>query len=350
MSAEVKTEPAPAAVAEATAPTSGHTAPDAVPTAEPATVATGDTPAEPAPATAAEPTKALTSTPAATAAPTWELTPDTPIAALFARLPAILSAAEHPHIWGVTLSAAEPAAFSTLLVLQKYLRSVANDVDQAAAALEKTLRWRKEFGLDAGADPREYGADFDGLGYVTTVGVGAGTREVVTWNVYGAVKSLSATFGDLDRFLHWRVALMERAVARLDLAHTSTPIPDYGQGDDPHRLAQVHVYDGVSFLRMDPHVKAASKATIELMAAHYPETLSRKFFVGVPLLMSWVFSAVRLFISAETAKKFVVVSYMANLAPELGDKADVPVVFGGEAGSLAELEAREGAEKATATA
>ncbi|MDN8753894.1 hypothetical protein Q0M25_13370, partial [Staphylococcus aureus] len=76
------------------------------------------------------------------------------------------------------------------------------------------------------------------------------------------------------------MALMERAVARLDLATTTIPIPDYGQGDDPHRLAQVHVYDGVSFLRMDPHVKAASKATIELMAAHYPETLSRKFFVG----------------------------------------------------------------------
>lgn len=137
---------------------------------------------------------------------------------------------------------------------------------------------------------------------------------------------------------------MEGAVAHLDLETTPIPIPDYGQGDDPHRLAQVHVYDGVSFLRMDPHVKAASKATIELMAAHYPETLSRKFFVGVPLLMSWVFSAVRLFISAETAKKFVVVSYMTNLAAELGDKADVPVVFGGEAGSLAELEAREGAK------
>jgi hypothetical protein len=143
-------------------------------------------------------------------------------------------------------------------------------------------------------------------------------------------------------FLKWRVALMERALARLNLATTTTVIPDFGEGEDPLRLAQVHVYTGVSFLRMDPHVKAASKATIALMAAHYPETLSRKFFVGVPLLMSWVFTAVRMFVSAETARKFVVISYPTNLAPELcDDKADVPAEFGGSATDLATLEARK---------
>jgi len=138
---------------------------------------------------------------------------------------------------------------------------------------------------------------------------------------------------------------MERALARLHLSTTTTPIPDFGKGEDPHRVAQVHVYTGVSFLRMDPNVKAASKATIALMAAHYPETLSRKLFVGVPLLMSWVFSAVRVFVSAETAKKFVVISYPSNTAAELADDpADVPKEYGGTGPGLVELETR--AEKA----
>ncbi|KAL1409466.1 Non-classical phosphatidylinositol transfer protein (PITP) [Vanrija albida] len=332
MSEEIKPTPATAeATTAAPAPAPGAATEAAAD--EQAKPATAEVPAVPT-SDAAEPADE----PAA--APSWPVTPDTPLAALFTRLPAILEAAGHTQIWGVTLSPAAPAAFSTLLVLQKYLRSTADDVDAAAAALEKTLAWRKGFGLDAGAEPRAYGPDFDGLGYVTSVGTPAG-REVVTWNVYGAVKDLGVTFGDLDRFLHWRVALMERAVGELGLATTTVPIPAYGQGEDPHRLAQVHVYEGVSFLRMDPHVKAASKATIELMAAHYPETLSRKFFVGVPLLMSWVFTAVRMFISAETAKKFVVVSYKANLAGEMGDKADVPQEFGGTGPGLAELEARE---------
>lgn len=127
-------------------------------------------------------------------------------------------------------------------------------------------------------------------------------------------------------------------MSHLDLASTTTSIPDFGAGADPHRLVQVHVYTGVSFLRLDPRVKAASKAAIELMAAHYPETLARKLFVGVPVIMSWVFAAVRMFISAETAKKFVVVSYESCTAAELGDVKHVPKRFGGEGPELDELD------------
>ncbi|ODN74396.1 phosphatidylinositol transfer protein SFH5, variant 2 [Cryptococcus amylolentus CBS 6039] len=281
---------------------------------------------------------------ASAAAPAWpELTPEHPLLQFHSRLATILSTADHSQIWGVTLSAATPPEFSTLLILQKYLRSVSGDVDAAAAALEKTLKWRKEFGLDKpeGEKREEFGSEFDGLGYVTNVKTSEGKDEVVTWNVYGAVKDFKATFGDLDRFLKWRVNLMEEAIAHLHLSATSTPIPDFSLTSpqaDPHRIAQVHLYEGVSFLRMDPHVKAASKATIELMTAHYPELLSRKFFVGVPLVMSWMFQAVRMFVSAETARKFVVISYKTNLAAELGEKDGVPVDCGGTGPALAELQ------------
>ncbi|KAE8542646.1 phosphatidylinositol transfer protein SFH5 [Cryptococcus gattii VGV] len=273
---------------------------------------------------------------------TWpELADDHPLLQFNSRLPAILSEAGHSQIWGVTLTYSTPPAFSTLIILQKFLRSVENSVDEAATALGKTLKWRKDWGLDGSADGKEkedLGPDFEGLGYVTEIKKADGGDEIVTWNVYGAVKDLKSTFGDLNRFLRWRINLMEKAIAHLHLATTSTPIPDLNAGIDPHRIAQVHLYEGVSFLRMDPHVKAASKATIEIMAANYPELLSRKFFVGVPLIMSWMFQVVRMFVSAETAKKFVVVSYKENLANELGELEGVPKEYGGKGPSLGELQ------------
>ncbi|CAK9785875.1 CRAL/TRIO domain-containing protein [Cutaneotrichosporon oleaginosum] len=286
-------------------------------------------PSEPA---AAAPAQSEPEGPEVTIAGWGTLKPSHPLLRFHARLAGIIDAASHRQIWGVTLDGATPT-FATLLILQKYLRSVADDVDAAAAALQSTLVWRREFGLDAAPIWEEQFEGFEGLGYVTHLSTG----EVVTWNLYGAVKDLGATFGDLDKFLRWRIALMERAMSHLDLAHTTTGIPDHGAGADPHRIAQVHVYSGVSFLRLDPRVKAASKKAIETMAAHYPETLSRKLFVGVPLLMSWVFAAVRVFVSAETARKFVVVSYEESTAGELGDK-EVPRRFGGAAGELVELD------------
>jgi hypothetical protein len=80
---------------------------------------------------------------------------------------------------------------------------------------------------------------------------------------------------------------MELGIEKLGLASATKPIPDFGQGPDPYQGIQVHDYMSVSFLRQDPHVKAASKKTIEVLGAYYPETLSRKFFVSVPIIMQW---------------------------------------------------------------
>lgn len=308
--------------------------------------------------------------------PNWPLSPDHPLRIFHARLPTILTSADHNKIWGVTLSSEVPAPFSTLLILQKFLRSTQGDLDSAAASLERTLKWRKEFGVDVegwDGEIREEG-DFRGLGYITVVPAtpasgheGAGKvedkpaesgaedtesksetdtkappnkpedRQIVTWNVYGAVRDIKSTFGNTERFLRWRVSLMERSMLRLHLATTSVPIPDL-PSPDPHTLTQVHVYSGLSFLRLPAEVKAASKATIELMSTYYPETLGRKFFVGVPRVMSWVFAFVSLFVSNETRRKFSVVAWEEQLAELLGEGGYVPVRFGGTGPELGELE------------
>jgi phosphatidylinositol transfer protein SFH5 len=129
---------------------------------------------------------------------------------------------------------------------------------------------------------------------------------------------------------------MEYGVSKLNLSSAKKPIPDYGQGPDPYQGVQVHDYLNVSFLRMDARAKAASKKTIELLSEYYPETLSQKFFVNVPLLMQWMFSAMNLFVkSAETKKKFVALSYGKDVAPELGD--GVPEEYGGKGGKLSSI-------------
>jgi phosphatidylinositol transfer protein SFH5 len=128
---------------------------------------------------------------------------------------------------------------------------------------------------------------------------------------------------------------MELGVSKLDLASITTPIPDFGEGPDPYQGIQVHDYLNVSFLRMDKRIKAASKETINILSAHYPETLSRKFFVNVPLLMQWMFRAMQLLVKKETMEKFVVLSYGSQVASQLGPQ--VTKEYGGETGALAEV-------------
>jgi hypothetical protein len=129
---------------------------------------------------------------------------------------------------------------------------------------------------------------------------------------------------------------MEFGVSKLELTKATKAIPDYGAGPDPYQGIQVHDYQSVSFLRMDPRAKAASKKTIELLGAHYPETLSRKFFVNVPLIMQWMFGAMKLFVSKETTQKFAVLSYGSYVAVELSDKT-VPKEYGGDGGTLSDI-------------
>lgn len=63
----------------------------------------------------------------------------------------------------------------------------------------------------------------------------------------------------------------------------------------------------------------------------YPELLKEKFFVNVPLVMGWVFTAMKLFLSPETIKKFHPLSYGGNLAGELKDFGqELPVAYGGK--------------------
>lgn len=114
-------------------------------------------------------------------------------------------ASNHPEIWGVTLS--DPTSHvPTRIVLQKYLNANDGDVTKAKDQLVKTLEWRAKMKpldlLKKAYDKAKFGS----LGYVTTYTAGDDatdpeSKEVFNWNVYGAVKSIDDTFGNLDQYV-----------------------------------------------------------------------------------------------------------------------------------------------------
>ena len=70
---------------------------------------------------------------------------------------------------------------------------------------------------------------------------------------------------------------MEKSLQLIDFTSTTD-----------NRIAQVHDYNNVSMFKIDPGMKA-TKEIITIFGANYPELLSTKFFINVPLIMGWVF-------------------------------------------------------------
>ncbi|KAL2130924.1 hypothetical protein VTI74DRAFT_5749 [Chaetomium olivicolor] len=291
---------------------------------------------------AASPAAADVSPPSDTKEPPNQPTPGSTEPTPIAQLWSLAKANGHPEVWGVTLADPE-SHVPTRIVLQKYLNANDGDLAKAKDQLTKTLEWR------AKTKPLELAkkvfskAKFDGLGYVTKYTQEGSAEpegtEVFTWNVYGATKSIDETFGKLEEFLEWRVALMELALQELDISSATKPITaDY----DPYKIFQVHDYKSISFLRQSPHVKSASAETIKVFAQNYPELLKEKFFVNVPAFMGFVYAFMKLFVAPKTIKKFHPMSNGANLAREFGEShvaglgEKLPANYGGKGAELHE--------------
>ena len=189
--ADSETKPdatAPAAAAVTASKVSETPAVETAPVAEAPAASTTET--QNAPAAAAEEKGATTTTVSTEASP-------------IAQLWAAAQETGHPEIWGVTL--ADPAVHvPSQIVLQKYLNANDGDLGKAKEQLVKTLEWRaktKPLELVKKAYSK---AKFDGLGFVTTYAAdGEGAlepegREIFTWNIYGGVKSIEETFGNIE--------------------------------------------------------------------------------------------------------------------------------------------------------
>ncbi|KAK9462081.1 CRAL-TRIO domain-containing protein [Lipomyces oligophaga] len=236
-------------------------------------------------------------------------------------VPAVINKVAYSEIYGQDLAVESE---STDVIILKYLVANTYDVPAARAQLLESLKWRKEFKPLSAAFEETHDPKFDGLGYITE-DTAKPDGPIITWNLYGqAAAKPEIVFGDVDAFLRWRVGVMERGIQLLDFTSSRTTID------------QVHDYSNVSFLRMDPNARKASKAAVAVFQSHYPEMLGKKYFVNVPLIMGWMFSAMKLLVSRETMAKFVVLSYGSGLSEYTGDW--VPKVYGGKGAALKEME------------
>ncbi|RMZ78637.1 hypothetical protein DV738_g3804, partial [Chaetothyriales sp. CBS 135597] len=247
----------------------------------------------------------------------------------------------HDEIWGIKLSDPD-SHIPSQIVFQKYLNANDGDIAKAKDQLIKTLNWRQEhkpLELPAATFSKD---KFAGLGYVTVYGDTSASakpedKEVFTWNVYGIVKDLDKTFGDLKEFIRWRIALMELGIASLNIGSATSPITET---EDPYKIYQVHDYKSVAFFRQSAQVKSASTETIKVFAQNYPELLKEKFFVNVPAIMGFIYGLMKLFVAPKTIKKFHPMSNGAALAAEFGDSKlkglgeKIPSEYGGKGETL----------------
>ena len=127
---------------------------------------------------------------------------------------------------------------------------------------------------------------------------------------------------------------MELAIKEMKLGE-ATSVIEY-DGEDPYQMLQVHDYQNVKFLRMNPTIRAATRKTIDVFSTAYPELLREKFFVNVPTIMGWMFAAIKVFVSKATARKFHPISNGANLAREFPSpvKEKFPKCYGGQGPDL----------------
>ncbi|KAM0415731.1 hypothetical protein ACHAPT_013316 [Fusarium lateritium] len=273
--------------------------------------------------------------------------PSTPLIQLNHRLKSIFRDTHYKEMWGVELS--DINHVPTRVVLQKFLRANNDDVPDAERQLCMALEWRKKMKPTALVTQTFNKKKFNDLGFVTVHKDETGKETIITWNIYGAVKNNKATFGDVQEFIKWRVAIMELSIQKLKLDQVTEPIPE--GGEDPYQMVQVHDYQNVSFFRMDPAVKAASKETIAVFSMAYPELLAHKYFVNVPAIMGWMFGAMKLFLAAATLRKFHPMASGTTLATELKDiVSTLPKEYGGQGPSVKEGQTISLAEEGEAPA
>lgn len=272
---------------------------------------------------------------------TRTLTPDQAekLQLLIDSIPKILAATDNPdydEIYGYRIAPTgedhvnEPIRNEILL---KFLIATEYDVAAAIEKVAKSLKWRKQFQVLNAAYFETYDPDLEKLGVITNYTGNTDNFRVVTWNLYANLKNpkkLFAKFGvgveagdnkqDLPgtEFLRWRIGLMERSLLLLDFTD-----------ENNLKIAQVHDYNNVSMFRIDPGMKAATKEIITVFSDNYPELLSKKYFINVPLLMGWVFAFFKAtgLMSAATLKKFEMLNH-GNLS-EAFDEANLPKEYNG---------------------
>ncbi|SCV01795.1 LAMI_0G13784g1_1 [Lachancea mirantina] len=215
------------------------------------------------------------------------------------------------------------------VLIYKFCKAYKFDHDQTVMTLSATLEWRRKFDPISAAFREKHDDALEAVGVLTRDSDAPANLKVITWNLYGGLLKNKEVFSDAQKFLRYRIGLMERGLRLLDFADPTN-----------NSMTQVHDYDGVSIWRMDPQIKKCTKEVINVFQSYYPELLHAKYFINVPSLLTWVYDVVKTFVSEETRKKFVVLNDGKKLGQYVPSAPSAE--YGGKSkSSLKELNVKE---------
>eukprot|EP00966_Prymnesium_polylepis_P113852 2631725-Prymnesium_polylepis.1 len=202
------------------------------------------------------------------------------------------------------------------VVLLKFLRRNDYDVEAAVTQLTARLEWQRTFDVEA-AKRESFTEDFAGCD--TILGEDVEGRALVIsvfGRIFAAIRTailvrvtdrpvsespartdldVEKVFGDPQRFLRWRVQMMEAALERMQPWRLGAP----------ETLLQLHDYADCAILNKDPRITEAVKTFSHAMWQYYPETKGRTVFINFPAIFGVLFGALKLVLPSRTLSKFV---------------------------------------------
>ncbi|KAL3826171.1 hypothetical protein ACJIZ3_022200 [Penstemon smallii] len=209
------------------------------------------------------------------------------------------------------------------VVLLKFLRARDFKVQDSLNMLLKCLNWRKEFRTDAVLE-EELGFFKELEGIVAYMHGYDKEGHPVCYNAYGVFKDkemYERFFGDdekLNKFLRWRVQVLERGIKLLNFKPGAGGINSLIQVTDLKDMPK-------------RELRVASNHILSLFQDNYPEMVAKKIFVNVPWYFSLLYSIFSPFLTQRTKSKFVI-SKEGNVAETLYKFISpeyIPVQYGG---------------------
>lgn len=167
-------------------------------------------------------------------------------------------------LWGVPLLPSRGDK-RTDVILLKFLKAKEFKVNDALEMLRNALQYRKENNIDSILE-EDFGTDYDPMSSIS----GVDRRgHPVCYNVYGVFGNedlYNKTFGTQEgreKFLRWRLQLMERQIQKLDF-----------RPEGVSSLLQINdLQDAPGPSRKD--LRVATRQAVALLQENYPEFVSR---------------------------------------------------------------------------
>ncbi|GLT27065.1 hypothetical protein SLA2020_020930 [Shorea laevis] len=224
---------------------------------------------------------------------------------------------EEVFIWGIPLLADERSD----VILLKFLRARDFKVKDAFTMIKNTVRWRKDFGIDALLE-EDLGNELDKVVFMHGFDK---EGHPICYNVYGEFQNKELyqnAFSDeakRQKFLRWRIQFLEKSIRKLDFSpsgiNTMVQVIDLKNSPGPGKR----------------ELRQVTNQALQLLQDNYPEFVAKQIFINVPWWYLAFNKMISPFLTQRTKSKFVFAgpsksadTLFKYIAPE-----QVPVQYGG---------------------